>query len=108
MEDLTLSVRQGKQLHKLKAKPGSNLRKVLLQAGLSPYTKFTQQLNCGGRGICATCGVWIHQPRIEPIHWHDRLARNFGYARLSCQITIQEDMLVELDSEKRIWGSQRK
>jgi ferredoxin len=108
MEYLTLTVRRGKQLHKIKAAPGSNLRKVLQKAGLSPYTKLTKKLNCGGRGICATCGVWIHKPQIDPSHWHDRLARNFGYARLSCQITIQQDMLIELDCEKRIWGSRRK
>lgn len=108
MKYLTITVLKDKQRYRLQTAPGSNLRKVLLQAGLSPYTKLTRKLNCGGRGICATCGVWIHQPYVEPIHWHDRLAKNYGYARLSCQITVQKDMLVALDTKKRIWGSRKK
>lgn len=92
----------------IETESGSNLREVLLKAGLSPYARITQKLNCGGRGICATCGVWIHKPSVEAQHWHDRLAKKFGYARLSCQITIEHDMLIELDNEKRIWGSPKK
>ena len=108
MNNLTLTVIKDDLHHKLRVRPGSNLRLTLLKDGLSPYTRYTQKLNCGGRGICATCGVWVHQPEIEPVHWHDRLARNYGYARLSCQIIILEDTIVELDSDKIIWGSRRK
>lgn len=92
--------------HVLVVLTGTNLRRALLAAGLSPYADLTDRLNCGGRGLCATCGVWIDDaPR--PGHWHDLLAERFGYPRLSCQITIERDMVVYLIPEKRIWGGRR-
>jgi len=88
----------------LEAPAGANLRQFLLDQGLTPYTRWTRQLNCGGRGICATCGVWIVDNEPTPTHWHDRLAKRYGYSRLSCQITIQTPMTIRLDTEKVIWG----
>ncbi len=82
---------------------GRSLRSVLLEADLSPYTSLTAYANCGGRGICATCGVRVRDT-TEPTHWHDRLADRFGYPRLSCQIVVMEDMTIELVEEKRVWG----
>lgn len=82
---------------------GCNLREVLLDKGLSPYTALTQRWNCGGRGICATCGVWIRRGIPEPEHWHDNLADQFGYPRLSCQIVVDQDMSILLP-QKKIWG----
>jgi hypothetical protein len=43
----------------------------------------------------------------QPGHWHDRLAERFGYPRLSCQVTVEQDMVVWLLPEKRIWGGRR-
>jgi ferredoxin len=88
------------------AAPGTNLRQALLQQGISPYTSYTRRLNCGGRGLCATCGVWINGDVPAPQHWHDKAARRFGYPRLSCQVTIDRDLEVEL-VEKWIWGGWR-
>ncbi len=105
----TLKVHSGGKIHEVQVVEGSNLRKVLLENGLSPYTCFTQKLNCGGNGICATCGVWIigeHDP--SPTHWHDKLAKRFGYSRLSCQIQVNADLEIELDDKKIIWGKPRK
>jgi ferredoxin len=82
---------------------GANLRQSLLAAGITPYTWVTRQMNCGGRGLCATCGVWT-EGEAPPEHWHDRLADHFGYPRLSCQIRVNEDMTVRL-VEKLIWGA---
>lgn len=82
---------------------GRSLRRALLSADLSPYTPLTAHLNCGGNGICATCGVRIRE-EIRPTQWHDRLADRFGYPRLSCQVTVTEPITVEL-VEKRVWGS---
>ncbi|MEO0473509.1 MAG: (2Fe-2S)-binding protein, partial [Bacteroidota bacterium] len=56
-------------------------------------------------GICATCGVWIHE-HIQPTHWHDKAADRFGYPRLSCQIRIVEDLTIEL-VDKIIWGKRQ-
>lgn len=84
---------------------GANLRQVLLDAGLSPYGPLTRRANCGGNGLCATCGVWL-DPAPEPEHWHDRLAARYGYPRLSCQITVRGDLTVRL-VPKAIWGPRR-
>lgn len=84
---------------------GANLRRTLLAHDLSPYTTLTRWTNCGGRGICATCGVWVERHEPAPQHWHDKLASRFGYPRLSCQITIDRDMTVRLLDDKLIWGS---
>lgn len=86
---------------------GSNLRQVLLAAGFSPYTQLTRRLNCGGRGLCATCGVWIVAAEPQPQHWHDRLAHQYGYPRLSCQITVSTPMTIEILADKVIWGKRR-
>lgn len=85
---------------------GANLRQTLLEHNLSPYAWLTRTLNCGGRGLCATCGVWIDD-ELTPTHWHDRAASYFGYPRLSCQITITGDMRVRLVTDKWIWGARK-
>ncbi len=87
---------------------GRNLREELLEIGWSPYTVYTRKLNCGGRGLCATCGVWlVGRGTPTPRHWHDRAAAHFGYLRLSCQITIDRNLEVAL-VDKWIWGKRKK
>lgn len=83
---------------------GANLRQALLDHGLSPYAVLTQRANCGGRGLCATCGVWFEAGEPAPSHWHDELAARFAYPRLSCQITVNADMIIRLLADKHIWG----
>jgi ferredoxin len=90
--------------HTLTVAHGANLRRALLEAGLSPYTAITRRANCGGRGLCATCGVWLAEGQPAPAHWHDWLAARFAYPRLSCQITVTADLTVHLLDNKRIWG----
>lgn len=86
---------------------GRVLRDVLLEAGLSPYTRVTRRANCGGRGLCATCGVRLREgPAAD--HWHDRLAARFGYPRLSCQIRVTGDVVVDLVDEKVVWGARER
>lgn len=82
---------------------GRVLRDVLREAGLSPYTAVTEHANCGGRGLCATCGVRI-DAAVDPDHWHDRLAERFGYPRLSCQVSVDRDLRVRLVEDKLVWG----
>ena len=100
----TLTVLTQGEAHQLSVADGANLRQTLLDHGFSPYTALTKRLNCGGRGLCATCGVWIETNEPRPAHWHDKLAARFGYPRLSCQVTVTEDMTVRLLDDKRIWG----
>ena len=91
----------------LTAPAGTNLRDFLLNNNLGPYTRFTRRANCGGRGICATCGVWIaDNEHLSPTHWHDKAAKAFGYPRLSCQITIDRDLTV-YGVDKWVWGNRR-
>ena len=88
---------------KLTVTRGRTLRDVLIEAGFSPYTRLTERANCGGRGLCATCGVRLDD--VDADHWHDRLAARFGYPRLSCQVTVDRDMRVRLVDDKLVWGS---
>lgn len=101
---LQLVVHTQGETHTLQVPSGTNLRRALLDAGFSPYATLTRRVNCGGRGLCATCGVWIDDGEPVPVHWHDKLAAQYGYPRLSCQITVQTDMTIRLVDDKRIWG----
>lgn len=99
---VTLTVHHDGEVSVLDVPAGTNLRRALLDAGLSPYTRLTERLNCGGRGLCATCGVRVETPSA-PDHWHDSLAARFGYPRLSCQLTVERDTVVRLP-DKLVWG----
>lgn len=104
-ETVPLVVVDGDERTELDVERGRNLRRVLLDAGLSPYATAMRRLNCGGRGLCATCGVRVREgPAAD--HWHDRLADRFGYPRLSCQIAVDRPMTVAL-VDKRVWGGRR-
>lgn len=102
-DTVSLVVGEDGKRTELAVEPGRNLRRVLLEADLSPYATATSRLNCGGRGICATCGVRIRDGP-PPDHWHDRLAARFGYPRLSCQVSVDGPMTVDL-VDKLVWGS---
>jgi ferredoxin len=86
----------------LLAPRGATLRDALLAGDCSPYAALAERANCGGRGLCATCGVRFDDAP-DADHWHDRLAARFGYPRLSCQLTVEADCAVEIP-EKRYWG----
>ena len=91
----------------LLAPRGATLRDALLAGDCSPYAPLARRANCGGRGLCATCGVRYHDATApRPDHWHDRLADRFGYPRLSCQISVTEDCAVRIP-DKRLWGSRK-
>lgn len=113
---------RGREPTTLSVPRGANLRKALLVAGYSPYTRLTERTNCGGRGLCATCGVRFVEGDADgvavdagrgdslpacdppaPDHWHDRLAARFGYPRLSCRITCDRDLTVRIP-RKLVWG----
>lgn len=102
-DTVSLTVRHDDTETTLSVEAGRPLRDVLLEHDLSPYTRLTERANCGGRGLCATCGVRLESDH-PPDHWHDRLAARFGYPRLSCQTTVEDGMVVELEEEKVVWG----
>jgi ferredoxin len=103
-EQVSFVVRDADGETTLHARAGRILRDVLLEYDRSPYTRLTERANCGGRGLCATCGVRL-RTGPAPDHWHDRLAERFGYPRLSCQVRVEDGMVVELDEEKVVWGA---
>jgi len=90
------------ETRELTAPAGRVLRDVLREAGRSPHSRAGQRVNCGGRGLCATCGVRLADPP-DPEHWHDDLAARFGYPRLSCQVRVRDGMHVRVPG-KLVWG----
>ena len=68
---------------------GKNLRKVLIEKGVSPYSAFNNKINCRGNGLCATCGVFVMDSDPTPTHWHDRRTRSkilITHVRFICVI----------------------
>jgi ferredoxin len=105
-DEVPVTVRSDGNEETLTVTRGTNLRRALLDAGVEVYAPAARIANCGGRGICATCGVRVHAPDgTDPgaDHWHDALAARYGYPRLSCQLTVEGPLVVEL-IEKRYWG----
>ena len=84
---------------------GSNLRRVLLDHGFEVYGTLSRVANCGGNGLCGTCGVRLDGPDgpPEPDHWHDSAAERWGYPRLSCQVSVTAPLTVDL-VDKVVWG----
>ena len=103
MSDTTVTVHHDGETTEIDAESGEPLRDALLRAELSPYSRLTERANCGGRGLCATCGVRLRSER-PPDHWHDRLADRFGYPRLSCQVPVEDGLRVALVEDKLVWG----
>ena len=87
----------------LTASSGQILRAVLQAHDIGLYGTLSKWVNCGGRGVCATCGVWVNKGPA-PVHWHDKLAMQWGYPRLSCQIQVEEDLEITILSDKIMWG----
>ena len=100
----TLTVLIDDASRRIEVPAGANLRRALLDAGISPYAPLTRRANCGGRGLCATCGVRITENAPAPAHWHDQIGNRFGYPRLSCQVSVQDDMTIRILTGKIIWG----
>jgi len=96
-------VHHGDTTDMLTVDTGTVLREALRAADISPHSRAGRRLNCGGRGLCATCGVCVLDDNPAPEHWHDDLAARFGYPRLSCQLRLTGSMEIRIP-EKRVWG----
>ena len=101
--DYVVRVNLATETKVLRARSGMNLREVLRDNNISFYGKISRWVNCRGRGICATCGVWVNKGP-DPVHWHDSIARQWGYPRLSCQIKIHQDLEITILPDKIMWG----
>ena len=101
-ETVPVTVVDGEERSTVDVERGQVLRDALLDAGFDVYGSVSKRANCGGRGLCGTCGVEVDQAP-EPTHWHDAAAARFGYPRLACQMTVSSPLTVRL-VEKVMWG----
>ncbi|GAB7094178.1 2Fe-2S iron-sulfur cluster binding domain-containing protein [Halolamina litorea] len=101
-ETVPVTVVDGEERTTIDVACGRTLRDALLDAGFEVYGSVSKHGNCGGRGLCGTCGVEVASGP-EPTHWHDAAAARYGYPRLSCRITVAAPMTVRL-VEKVMWG----
>jgi ferredoxin len=98
-----VTVHRAGETRTLSVPHGTVLRDALRAADRSPHSAAGRRLNCGGRGLCATCGVRVLDDHPTPEHWHDSLADRFGYPRLSCQLRVTGPMEIRIP-EKLVWG----
>ena len=108
-ESVALTVREGGEETTIEAERGAILRNVLRSHGVDVYGSVSRVANCGGRGLCGTCGVRVEGAEggsIPAAGLHDAAAKRWGYPRLSCRIRVTEPMTVEV-VEKVVWGQLR-
>jgi len=86
---------------------GSNLRKVLLDAGLQPYNGTARYINCRGLGTCGTCAVRVVGEVTNPTQI-EKWRLNFPphtpetNLRLACQCSVIGD--VDVTKHAGFWG----
>lgn len=96
-------VNEGKTLE---VPEGTNLRKLMLKNGISPYTGIDAVLNCRGNGLCGTCRVEVVDGKGAPamtaleesalvglIPFYGRLIPK--NTRLSCRIDVTKDISIK-------------
>lgn len=91
-----VAVKKSDVWHDLEVEHGRSLRAVLRENKLSPHGWLTQHLNCDGQGHCSACAVEVDVGAEEPDQWLDRFLDENGAGRLSCQITVTQDMSVRV------------
>lgn len=101
-ERVPVTVLDGTDKTTIEVRAGTVLRDALLEHGFEVYGRLSRVANCGGRGLCGTCGVRIEEsvPAAGP---HDAAAKRWGYPRLSCRIRVTRPLTVTL-VEKAVWG----
>ncbi|HUN66553.1 MAG TPA: 2Fe-2S iron-sulfur cluster-binding protein [Bacteroidota bacterium] len=86
---------------------GTNLRKALLNNGISPYHGKDKVLNCLGNGLCGTCRVEIVDGKNAPPVSDLEAASLVGLApfyarevpkniRLACRIAVTKDLTLNI------------
>ncbi len=102
MPVLTL-VNEGKTIE---VTEGANLRKTLLNNGISPYVGKDKFLNCFGNGLCGTCRVEIVDgkgaPPMTALEESSLIGLTPFYGRsvpkntrLACRLAVMKDMAVK-------------
>ncbi len=81
----------------LDVKAGRSVRDVALEAGIYPNREFFRGFNCGGRGLCGTCKVWVRELTDHATSAPNRREKFYGMGdgrRLACQTRVQGDVEV--------------
>lgn len=92
----------------VEADVGGNLRQTLLDAGLSPHNGTAQYVNCLGNAFCGTCAVEIVEGEVDEPTRKERRRLDLpphsldSGLRLSCQLTIENDLVVQ--KHPGYWG----
>src|SRR5512143_1834525 len=78
---------------------GASLRRVLLNAGLSPHRGLKRLVNCRGMGACGSCAVEVHgdasyKTLLERIRVWLLGRRDL---RLACKVRVLGDLWVNVD-----------
>lgn len=87
---------------------GSNLRKALKAAGLSPHNGAAEWLNCKGMGTCGTCALEIVSAEVPPLNAREKWRLIFPPhqidhgLRLACQLKVEGPMI--LRKHPGFWG----
>ena len=75
---------------------GRSIREIALEVGIYPNREFFRGFNCGGRGLCGTCKVWVHAPdkATSPPNLRERFHGMGDGRRLACQTRVLGDLEV--------------
>ncbi|MFP4040393.1 MAG: ASKHA domain-containing protein [Desulfosudaceae bacterium] len=79
----------------VEARPGENLREILLRHGINIEGP------CNGQGICGQCGVMVESPADVPFTKHKKISSEQARAglRLACRLAPGTDMTIRLPEE---------
>jgi len=87
---------------------GDNLRRALLDAGLTPHNGTAHYANCRGNGICGTCAVEIVAGDVAAPTRKERRRLTLpphdldSGLRLACQLPVEDDLVVR--KHPGYWG----
>ncbi len=94
---------------KISCEKGENLRAVLLKNGIYPHNGASRYVNCFGIGSCGTCAVHI-EGQVNEMCTQERIRLSLAPhnpengLRLSCQVTVQDDIKVK--KYAGFWGQE--
>lgn len=83
--------------HVVEALAGLPLREIALAGGVYPNRELLRGVNCGGRGICGTCRVWVAETSpgsVSPPTLREKIHGVHGSRRLACQTRVHGDIEV--------------
>jgi ferredoxin len=92
----TITVHTDQGRYELTVDDGIPLRQALRRHDLSPHDPVTDVVNCGGRGHCGLCVVEILEGAPPSTQALDSTLSGMGVGRLSCLVTVDRDMTVQL------------